>query len=237
MKKKVEFKGTREGMILQLDSECDFEEILSGIHEKMTLGRNFFSGAKVIGVEGRTLNNREKRAVEDLFKSSSLEVARLDFIDRLGHNSSSEKSKTNVSAIKETPVKASPAKAIPAKVPETSAVQKAAEKTGEEAKIVFGTLRSGRNITYAGHVIVVGDVNPGAEIVAEGHIVIMGTLRGVAHAGAAGDASATITAFRLNPTQLRIGSLITRPPEGGLTSELPEIARIRDGNIVIEPYL
>lgn len=242
MKKRVEFKGTREGIILQMDSECDFEELLAGLDEKIIQGKSFFSGATVIGVEGRTLNRREKEEVGKIFGTSGIQVARLDFIERLGHNSISEK----VKAVRETPEKAEISKDEQAK----HSVEKAAErlsasapeegmaqKKGDQAKIVFGTLRSGRNITYPGHVIVVGDVNPGAEIVAEGHIVVMGTLRGVAHAGSAGDNAATITAFRLNPTQLRISTLITRPPEGGQAPELPEIARIRDGNIMIEPYL
>ena len=44
--------------------------------------------------------------------------------------------------------------------------------------------------------MIVSDVNPGAEVVAAGDIVVMGSLRGVAHAGAEGDASARIIAVR-----------------------------------------
>jgi len=242
VKKKVEFKGTREGIILQLDSECDFEELLEGLKEKIEQGKNFFSGATVIGVEGRTLNRREKEAAESVFSTSGIQVARLDFIERLGHNSSSEKVKV-VREIAEKPEQNSESAEKKSVDKTAEALSTAgnsegmAQRSGDEAKIVFGTMRSGRSISYPGHVIVVGDVNPGAEIVAEGHIVVMGTLRGVAHAGSAGDNTATITAFRLNPTQLRISTLITRPPEGGQAPELPEIARIRDGNIMIEPYL
>ncbi|MZQ96858.1 MAG: septum site-determining protein MinC [Acidaminobacter sp.] len=242
MKKKVEFKGTREGIILQLDSECDFEELLDGLKDKIEQGKSFFSGATVIGIEGRTLNRREKEEAEKVFSTSEIQVARLDFIERLGHNSSSEKVKTVRETIEksehqsDSAVKESVEKAVEAPSSGGSS-EGVAQRSDDQAKIVFGTMRSGRSIIYPGHVIVVGDVNPGAEIVAEGHIVVMGTLRGVAHAGSAGDSTATITAFRLNPTQLRISTLITRPPEGGQAPELPEIARIRDGNIMIEPYL
>ena len=242
MKKKVEFKGTREGIVLQLDSECDFEELLNGLKEKIELGKSFFAGATVIGVEGRTLNRREKEEAEKVFSTSGIQVARLDFIERLGHNSSSEK----VKAVRENTEKSERASdaARGNNVEKTeeafspaAATDGMTQRSEDQAKIVFGTMRSGRSVIYPGHVIVVGDVNPGAEIVAEGHIVVMGTLRGVAHAGSAGDNSATISAFRLNPTQLRISTLITRPPEGGQAPELPEIARIRDGYIMIEPYL
>ena len=99
------------------------------------------------------------------------------------------------------------------------------------------SLRSGQNINFDGNVVVLGDVNPGAEIVAGGHILVMGRLRGVVHAGAAGDEDATITALSFAPTQVRIASHITRPPDGGKYGDRPpEIARIRDDNVVIEEY-
>ncbi|MCL1874422.1 MAG: septum site-determining protein MinC [Clostridiales bacterium] len=104
--------------------------------------------------------------------------------------------------------------------------------------IVQRTLRSGQNVNYDGNVVVLGDVNPGAEIVASGHVVVMGSLRGLVHAGATGEDSATVTALSLNPTQLRISSHITRPPDGSRpeNSICPEIARIKEGAVVIEKY-
>lgn len=100
------------------------------------------------------------------------------------------------------------------------------------------SLRSGQKINFDGNVVVRGDVNPGAEIVAGGHILVMGSLRGLVHAGAGGDEDATITALSFSPTQVRIASHITRPPDGGLevSGKPPEIARVRDDNVVIEKY-
>ncbi|MBR2784145.1 MAG: septum site-determining protein MinC [Firmicutes bacterium] len=100
------------------------------------------------------------------------------------------------------------------------------------------SLRSGQNISFDGNVVVLGDVNGGAEIVAGGHILVMGALRGMVHAGAGGDEDATITALSFSPTQVRIASHITRPPEGGQEGPArpPEIARIREDSVVIEEY-
>lgn len=96
-------------------------------------------------------------------------------------------------------------------------------------------VRSGQKIFTQGNIVILGDVNPGAEIIAGGNILIMGALRGMAHAGAMGDEEAVIAAFRLNPTQLRIASHITRAPDGErLEVNNPEIARIRAGTVVIE---
>ena len=103
------------------------------------------------------------------------------------------------------------------------------------ALLVQKTLRSGQSITHDGSVIVIGDVNPGAEVIAGGNVIVMGSVRGVVHAGVHGNTDATVTAFRLIPTQLRIAGLITRAPDmGEVDSEQPEVARIRMDVIVIE---
>lgn len=103
--------------------------------------------------------------------------------------------------------------------------------------VVKRTLRSGQRAGYDGNMVLFGDVHPGAEVVASGDVVVLGSLLGVAHAGARGAEDAVVAALRLRPTQIRIGRHIGRPPEdepaGG---EDPEIARVRDGQIVVERY-
>lgn len=106
------------------------------------------------------------------------------------------------------------------------------------AFLVRGTVRSGRQIRHNGDVVVLGDINPGGQVVAAGDVVVMGTLRGVVHAGATGDHSAVVAAFRLCPTQLRIASYVARPPEEpGGHPEYPEIALVRDGVVVVQPLV
>lgn len=106
----------------------------------------------------------------------------------------------------------------------------------ENTILVQRTLRSGQSIRYNGNVVILGDVNPGAEVVAAGNVVVMGALRGVVHAGANGDESAVVMAFRLKPTQLRIANHITRPPDNEAVVEVvhPEAARIKNGVVTIE---
>lgn len=99
------------------------------------------------------------------------------------------------------------------------------------------TLRSGQIIHHEGPVVVYGDVNDGAEIIATGDILVFGKLRGVVHAGAHGDDHATIGALGLNPPQIRIGNHIAASPEiRGKKTRGPEMACVRDGRIVIEPW-
>ena len=112
-----------------------------------------------------------------------------------------------------------------------------------DARIIYGTLRSGQKVETEHSIIVFGDVNSGAEVIAGGDIVILGTLRGIAHAGAYDESGGGRVIFSLNlqPTQLRIGLVISRgsgsenlesTPRGGI----PEIARVESNLIVVEPY-
>jgi septum site-determining protein MinC len=79
-----------------------------------------------------------------------------------------------------------------------------------------------------------GDVNPGSELVATGDIVVFGSLRGVAHAGAQGDASARVYALELAATQLRIATFIAADDAKGKTGAAqPEAACVIDGRITI----
>ncbi|MBV8727342.1 MAG: septum site-determining protein MinC [Candidatus Eremiobacteraeota bacterium] len=102
----------------------------------------------------------------------------------------------------------------------------------------LGTVRGGQSLHHLGNLVVVGDVNPGAELVASGDILVFGALRGVAHAGAQGDLNARVYALRLEPTQLRIATLIAADERQREDADrlVPEIAHVRDGRIAIVPY-
>ncbi len=111
------------------------------------------------------------------------------------------------------------------------------EMMDENTVLVQRTLRSGQSIYFDGNVVIVGDINPGGEVVATGNVVVMGYLRGVVHAGAGGNEKAAVYAFRMRPTQLRIANHITRAPDGSDSGPIvPEVARIKDGTVVIETF-
>jgi septum site-determining protein MinC len=98
-----------------------------------------------------------------------------------------------------------------------------------------GTLRGGQTLHNLGNIIVIGDVNPGAELIASGDIVVFGALRGVAHAGAQGDAGARVVALELAPTQLRIATMIAAP-DGQSSESGPQHAYILGDRIAIVPH-
>jgi septum site-determining protein MinC len=134
---------------------------------------------------------------------------------------------------------------------------------GRRVLVVDRTVRSGTAVCHPGDIIVYGDVNAGGHIEAGGNIVVLGSMRGLAHAGAQGDAGAFIIALDLRPTQVRIGECIAVPPAAvdevghkeqiarmattGLAKLLgqpdealslinPEIAWVQDGLVRQAPY-
>lgn len=110
------------------------------------------------------------------------------------------------------------------------------------------TLRSGQTVESRGHLLIVGDVNAGAEVRAVGDILVWGELKGMAHAGCLGDASAQVAALRLDALQLRIAQAIARRPDQFVaisqadrlarqhTAYAPEVARVEEGEIRIFPF-
>lgn len=104
-----------------------------------------------------------------------------------------------------------------------------------ETKIIGRTIRSGGKVESSGSIVVIGDVNAGAELVATDDIIVLGTLRGVAHAGAAGNEKAVIWAQQISSPQLRIGAALAQAG-GTRASDGPEVAMLHEGNIVLKPW-
>ena len=111
---------------------------------------------------------------------------------------------------------------------------------GAPALIIKTTCRSGEVIRYPGDVVAMADVNPGAEIIADGDIVVFGALRGLAHAGAAGDLKATIIALNLESHRVQIGPHIGEAPARVRRSKsqrgTPQVAYVRRRSIFVAPF-
>jgi septum formation inhibitor MinC len=92
-------------------------------------------------------------------------------------------------------------------------VPSALEEGELPTRVVRGTLRSGRYVEFAGHLVILGDVNTGAEVRALGDIIVWGELKGLAHAGYKGSRQAQVRALRLDAVQVRIADVIGRRPD------------------------
>lgn len=103
-------------------------------------------------------------------------------------------------------------------------------------KFLRKTVRSGQCINYNGNIVIVGDINSGAEVIATGNIIVLGSIKGNVSAGANGNVKAIIAAFSLQPEILKISDIATLSPDSE-KPQYPEVAKIKDGAIIVEPYL
>ncbi len=100
-----------------------------------------------------------------------------------------------------------------------------------------GTVRSGDRICSNGDLVIIGDVNPGAIVTAKRNVYVWGKLLGIAFAGQGGNKNAFIASLHLNPLQLRINDFVAIGPKEKPKDFYPEIALLKDEEIIIEPYL
>jgi len=200
----VALKGTRDGLVLYLDPAADFGLLINELDNLMKNSDQFLQGASVRCYAGK----REFTEEEHASLATALNQHRLELAGWL----STEE----------------------VYLPSKAKSYGTEEKDARLSLFIERTLRSGKSVQFEGHVVVLGDVNPGAEIIATGNIVVLGSLRGVAHAGATGDRKASVSAYHLAPTQLRIADLVTRAPDDGTDGRGPEIARIKDDQLQVE---
>ena len=106
-----------------------------------------------------------------------------------------------------------------------------------KTKFIRRTVRSGQCLNYPGNIVIIGDVNSGAEVHAAGNIIVLGSLKGSVNAGNTGNRKSIIAAFLLEPEILKIADVITISPDGLEKPKYPEIAKVKDGIIIVEPYL
>lgn len=229
-KNPIAFKGTSNGLFLNIDDDVLFEEIPKCMTSLLEKSKQFYKGGTIIGLVGKKLSYKEKAIIETLLVDSfDLKVESLETPEK-----STPKKLQNESLepeIKEVIVEKIVVKEVPVIVEEKMPIQ-----PSNRAHYVFGTLRSGKSIEFAGDIVVIGDVNPGAVIVAEGNIFVMGRVMGFVHAGSAGDEKAFVVANALKPTQIRIAKYISVPPSEDFANHIHGIekAYVGDGIIKIE---
>jgi len=197
-KNTVVFKGRKDGILVMLDKDCDFDELKSELEKKAVETANFFGDVSTaLFFSGRELNEREEiELIEIFFRVTKVDVT---YVTSKGNEivRKAEKPK-NKKAENERPVKREV-------VEEFSASE-------NPTYYYSGSLRSGQSIHYAGSVVLFGDLHSGSEITAEGHIIVIGAIKGLVHAGCSGNADCFVFSLNLQPTQLRIAGIIAYMP-------------------------
>ena len=201
-------KGTREGLVITITNAAQFSEVLQSLERQLLASQSFFRGSSAkLFLHEGTLSDSQMDDIERLIADYGMRLNREPLTVQMQR-------------------------------PQVEQVTEDTREVGEDnTLLVRRTIRSGQRLHYDGNVVVMGDVNPGAEIVCTGDILVLGSLRGVAHAGVEGKVDATVFAFRLEPTQLRIAHVISRAPDEKLPQPSgPEIARVVENNIQLSVY-
>ena len=217
----VTFKGRKDGITVVLDENAEFSAIVEALREKITAAESFFGDTQaVVRFNGRQLSEEEKEVLVEIIKDGS----KLDVLEA-------------VVEYKNAPV-------LDDEQPRDEIKETGGyEMADNESMTVFqrGSLRSGQSIRYAGSVVLMGDVNAGAEIVAEGNVIVNGVIKGMVHAGCAGDSSCYVSALSMQPTQLRIADVIIYIPaevtKNNKNRVAPVYAHISGGQIYISPLV
>lgn len=217
----ISFKATVNGLILIMRGEDDFDTVLEHIEKKLESSGRFFKGASLaVKYRGRKLNPDQEQTIAALLsKKTNAEIKSFEEDISLPERELEEVDKSR----------------------EKPKMRRMFFKGLEEgmARFYKGTVRSGQLVSFEGNLVIIGDVNPGGEVIATGNVIVMGSLRGMVHAGADGNKDAVVAALNLQPTQLRIADVITRPPDTREAKQalVPEMATVKDDLVYIERFL
>ncbi|MDE7366975.1 MAG: septum site-determining protein MinC [Lachnospiraceae bacterium] len=227
MKEHVLIKGNRYGIVLVLDPEVPFEDLLIEIGVRFDDSSKYFNSntQSAITFEGRELDSEEIDRILDLIKKRT--TLRIPYV--IDNRKDTEEQFQRI---------------IEGNRQESGSIAEAETRYiyPEKGDGLFykGTLRSGQTLESSGSLVMIGDVNPGATVLSNGNIIILGSLKGTAIAGASGNRNAFVLALSMTPMQIQISDIIGRAPDKPkkrLGNKNPEaqIAFLEEDNIYIEP--
>jgi septum site-determining protein MinC len=243
----LEIKGVREGLLVNLGMEDDWKTRVKQLITFIDKQGEFFKGARLaLDVGGRSVRRHELGTLQTMLSDRDVilwailseSMTTLSTARKLGLQTTLEAESDTQQTANTDSLKIDVADTLLRIEEEDDGAPPPInpEEAGTQGVLVKRTLRSGRTVRSEGHVVVIGDVNPGAEIIAGGDVIIWGRLRGLVHAGAHGDDTATVSALDMAPMQLRIAGHIATSPKETRRKPRPEMAMVRDNRIVVETW-
>lgn len=204
-------KGNKDGIntTINMNKFACFEDMLLMLIKKLSKGKHFYKGTTLI--LSIDLNAINKKEIETLKETLLTEIELKDIVfEDIEKEADKEKQKEPkvFSGVNEG-----------------------------RTKFIRKTVRGGQCIKYQGNIVIIGDINSGAEVYASGNVIVLGRIRGKVSAGTNGNSKAVIAAFLLQPEILTIANVIAMSPDDVEKPSYPELAKIKDGAIIVEPYL
>ena len=206
----IQIRGTKHGINANIDMDKfdSVDDMLEALIKKLSVGKGFYKGSSL-----KIETNLKLLKEDDISKLKDVLFEKIQIKDCIFENISKLESKDN----KENKIFAGIYEG--------------------KTKFIKKTIRGGQQVKYYGNIVIIGDINNGAEVYAGGNIIVLGTIKGQVHAGVGGNKKAIISAFNLQPEILQIADIVTIAPDDGVKPSYPELARIKDDTIMVEPYL
>ena len=224
MQQAFAIKGVKDGLLITLSPAEEWQMLTASLAAHLDEQSRFYAGARIIvDVGQRPLPKAELASLKAMLERRDLLLWAV-----------LSESQTTLDSTMALDLRTDAGNTVPRPHDEEQSID--SEESGVSGVLIRRTLRSGRTVHSTGHVVVLGDVNPGAEIIAVGDIIVWGRLRGNAYAGAEGDEQAVICALDMIPTQLRIAGYIVTSPAEKRHKARPEIALVRDHQIIVEAW-
>ena len=196
-KELISFKGTADGVRINLDESAGIFDLLDALKERIDGSKAFFGdGDCKISFGGRLLSSSDKQRLEELLKEI-LPLCRVCFDDI-----SKPIPQTDwILAYKE--------RGKDSEEPEPENIEKEPDDfisvfRSNRARFYEGELKEGVTLRSDGHLILLGTVTKGSSLIAAGNIIVIGGLYGTAHAGCNGHNGSYIIAMDMRPEGLAI---------------------------------
>ncbi|HAJ62355.1 MAG TPA: septum site-determining protein MinC [Cyanobacteria bacterium UBA8543] len=222
----IRLKSEGERLLLTLPPETEVPgaaswlDLWQQLKHRLNAGERFWQENTTVHLmaQDRLLDGQKLQAIADALSEVQLQLVRVYTSRR----------QTAVAA-------ATAGYSVEQQPPNFSLNQKSSEPTELLAEPLYLqlTVRSGVEFRHPGTIVILGDLNPGGTVIADGDIFVWGRLRGVAHAGAAGNRECRIMALQMEPTQLRIADAVARAPGTSPEQFHPEVAYVTPEGIRI----
>lgn len=215
MKNSVIIKSFPSGIVLHLDPELPFDELLLEIGMKFKESSGFFKDAKMaLSLKGRKLTEGEEKQIINTISGNS----KIEIICLVGEDDETEK--TFVKAL----VRSGHARE---------------EDENSEGQFYKGTLKNGQVLETESSIVILGDVYPGSAIISSRDIIVLGGLYGEAYAGGNGGEGHYVAALEMSPEKLKIGDFKYNTKEKTSKWSIkpkvqPKIAYVKNDKIVMD---
>lgn len=215
MKNSVIIKSFPNGIVLHLDPDIPFDELISDIADKFRESSSFFKDAKMaLSIKGRSLTEGQEKEILDAISMNS----KLRIICLVGEDDATNQS--FVKALQQTDFSGE-------------------FSNGSEGQFYRGTLKNGQILETESSIVILGDVYPGSAIISARDIIVLGGLFGEAYAGGNGNEGHYVAALEMSPEKLKIGDFKYKSKDKLSKWSIqpkvqPKIAYVRDKKVVME---